>query len=106
MKSRLAVMMALAIAGSAHGQSVTTGAVHGRVTELGTQEPLPGTIVHVAGASGAMQTAITDTDGTYKVTELVPGEYTVTFDFNGIVIARKDVRISANETTPVFQTIG
>ena len=61
-------------------QSITTGAIHGRVIDAVTEAPLPGVTVWAASPSLIEpQTAITDEDGVYKITELLPGDYTVTF---------------------------
>ena len=69
----------LGVASAAHAQSVTTGAIQGRVTDKATEEPLAGVTVWAIGPTGEPQTAITDEDGTYKITELPPGDVLVTF---------------------------
>ena len=52
----------------AHAQSTTTGAVQGRVTDADSGEPLGGVTVTIG-----TQIAITDTDGSFKITGLDPG---------------------------------
>ena len=89
---------------TAHAQSTTTGAIQGRVTDTKTGESLAGvTIVATSGASS--QTAITEDDGTYKITGLPPGDYLVTFFFGDTTIERKGVNVGVQKTTPLFQKI-
>jgi hypothetical protein len=109
MHSRTGWIIAAAIAGStsssAYAQSITTGAVQGRVTDTATAEPLAGVTVVAVGASPEPQSALTDEDGTYKITELLPGEYTVSFYVGDLTVTRSNVRVGANNVTPVFQKI-
>jgi len=90
-----------------HAQSPTTGAISGRVTDAATKEALPAVSVTVENEGGGEpQTAFTDGDGTYKVTELLPGLYTVTFeDDTGTVVKRIHIRVGANDVAPVYQAI-
>ena len=85
MHARPTILILAALAGTAYGQSMTTGAIEGRVTDKGTKEPLVGVTVIAAGATPEPQTALTDGDGVYKITDLLPGDYAVTFyiDNNG-----------------------
>src|SRR6476620_3754576 len=85
------------IASSASAQAVTTGAVQGRVLDKATQEPLVGVTVVATGASPEPQSTLTEEDGTYKITELLPGDYIVTFFVGDITIARPGVHVSAND---------
>ena len=105
MATRATTCCILLLVGSARAQSVTTGAIEGRVTDTRTGEALAGTTVWVTGASGELQTALTDGDGVYKITELRPGAYTVTFYAGTVTVTRKQVRVAANDVTPVFQKI-
>ncbi len=109
MHSRTGWIVAAVIAsawGSASAQSVTTGAVQGRVLDKATKEPLAGVTVVAIGASPEPQSALTEEDGTYKITELLPGDYVVTFYVGDITIARPGVRVRANDVVSVHQTIG
>ncbi|MDX2090502.1 MAG: TonB-dependent receptor [Kofleriaceae bacterium] len=105
MESRLAIILVLGVTTTAAAQSVTTGAISGRVTDKATGEPLVGASVWVTGSNGEPQTAFTEADGTYKVTELLPGVYTVTFYVDAFTVTRKNIRVSANDVTPVYQAI-
>jgi hypothetical protein len=90
----------------AAAQSPTTGAIQGRVVEKQSKEAAPGIIITVEGPSLiAAQTAFTDEDGRYKITELPPGEYVVTFSGEEATVVRTGVRVNANQTTSVFQAM-
>jgi outer membrane receptor protein involved in Fe transport len=89
-------------AGVAHAQG-TTGAVQGVVTDADTGEPIYGVTV-VVTAGGVSQTAVTEEDGSYKVTNLVPGEALVTFFLGESTLTRK-ARVGPGRTTQVFQKI-
>ena len=88
-------------------QSPTTGAIQGRVTDAKSKEPLPGVTVWVQHPSmGEPQTTITEVDGTYKVSDLLPGVYTVTFfGSEGAKATQKNIRVGANDVVPVFQAL-
>ena len=61
----------------------TTGSMTGRVTDT-TGGGLPGVTVEVRSpALQGARTAVTTTDGTYRVSLLPPGEYTATFVLQG-----------------------
>ena len=98
-------VIALAATRPVAAQSVTSGAIEGRVTDAETGEPLPGVTVWAVGPRTDPQTAITDGDGAYKITELVPGLYTVTFYVDTRQLNRPGVRVGANDVVPVFQKV-
>jgi len=83
---------------TASAQSITTGAVQGRVTDKETGEALAGVTVTIAS-----QVAITDENGAYKITELIPGLYDIEFTFDTTTAVRRGVNVSANSVTSVFQ---
>ncbi len=98
-------MILIALASTAHAQSVTTGAIEGRITDKISKEPLPGVTVIASGATPEPQTAITDGDGVYKITELLPGEYQVVFYIEKLSVSRKGIRVGANDQVTVNQAI-
>ena len=103
---RLAFVVLLFLATRAAAQSPTTGAIQGRITESASKEAAPGVFVVVAGPKLLEpQTAITDEDGRYKISELPPGEYTVTFQAEATELVRTGIVVSANATTSLFQAI-
>ncbi|NVB78267.1 MAG: hypothetical protein HOV81_07730, partial [Kofleriaceae bacterium] len=95
---RLALFASLALCATAHAQSITTGAIAGRITDAESDEALPGVTVTVGG-----QFAVTDGDGNYKITELVPGTYDVDISFETTHIVRAGVIVGASTVTPIFQ---
>ncbi len=86
--------------GSALAQG-STGAVQGVVVDADSGDPIYGVTV-VVTANGVSQTAITEEDGSYKVTGLAPGEVLVTFFLGNNTITRK-VRVGPGKTVPVYQ---
>jgi outer membrane receptor protein involved in Fe transport len=80
----------------ARAQSITTGAVQGRVTDAETGEPLPGVTVTIGS-----QVTITDEDGSYKITELIPGMYTVELAYDTTTAVRRGIVVGANNLTTV-----
>ena len=51
------------------------------------------------------QTAITDENGQYKVAQLPPGDYLVTFYYADITVERSGIHVGVEKTTPVFQKL-
>jgi hypothetical protein len=87
-------------------QGATTGAIQGVVVDKKTSEPMAGvTVVVISTAMAQSQTAITDEKGTYKVNDLPPGEYKVTFYFADLAVEQNNVRVGINKVTPVYQKI-
>jgi outer membrane receptor protein involved in Fe transport len=92
--------------GAALAQSGTTGAIQGGVTDGATGEKLAGvTVIVTSPAISQTQTAITDENGTYSVTELPPGDYLVTFYYADITVERSGIHVGIGKTTPVYQKL-
>jgi hypothetical protein len=91
---------------TAAAQSTTTGAIQGQVADSKTNEKLVGVTVTVTSTSmqGA-QTAITDENGSYKITNLPPGDYLVTFYYLALTVEHSNIAVGVNKVTPVFQKI-
>jgi hypothetical protein len=90
----------------AHAQSTTTGAVQGTVKEESNGESLVGvTIVASSSALQGTQTAITDENGFYRITNLPPGDYIITFYYADLEVRRSGVKVGVQKTTPVFQKL-
>src|SRR5690348_13694963 len=97
------VGIGLGAARTARGQSATHGAVNGVVTDKASGEALAGvTVVATSTALQGTQSAITEGNGTYKITNLPPGTYVVTFYYADVTVKRTDIIVNANKTTPVF----
>jgi len=91
---------------TARAQSTTTGAIQGVVVDEKTGEALPGVTVIVTSPSIAQtQTAITDEKGVYKVTDLPPGDYLVTFYYADITLERSGIYVGVNKVVSVSQKL-
>jgi Carboxypeptidase regulatory-like domain/TonB dependent receptor len=93
MRSAIVVLILL-LTRLAYTQSITTGSIAGTVTDANTSEALPGISVTAGG-----QTAITEIDGTYRLTELPPGTYVVAFELDTTRLVRKGVVVNVDGTT-------
>ena len=90
----------------ARAQSSTTGGVQGVVTDKKSGEKLAGVTVVVKSAStGGTQSALTDDNGFYKVGDLAPGDYSVTFFYADITVTQNGVNVGINKVTPVYQQL-
>ena len=70
--------------------SSTTGAIIGTVSD-NTKAVIPGVTVTVAGsASMGVRTAVTGPDGEYRIPNLNPGIYTVTFELEGFGTVKRE----------------
>jgi outer membrane receptor protein involved in Fe transport len=91
---------------AARAQSTTSGAIQGVVTDKATGAKLVGVTVTVTSPSlQGDQTTITEEDGSYKISPLPPGEYTVTFYYLAIRLERRGISVGVNRTTPVYQQL-
>jgi hypothetical protein len=84
-------------------QSTTTGAIAGAVKDA-TGAVLPGVTVEAASPAliEKVRTAVTDGEGVYKIADLRPGRYAVTFSLAGFTtVKREGVEIAAGFTAPI-----
>ncbi len=102
-----ATLVALGAAqGSVHAQSATAGAVQGVVTDAATGQVMTGvTAVATSPVLQGTQSALSDGNGFYKITNLPPGVYVVAFYYASVTVKRTDITVNANRTTPVFVKI-
>ena len=80
-----------------------TGAIAGTVRDA-SGAVLPGVTVEAASPAliEKVRTAITDGSGQYKIIQLPPGVYTVTFTLPGFsVVKREGVELTADFTAPI-----
>jgi outer membrane receptor protein involved in Fe transport len=91
---------------TARAQSSTNGAIQGVVADAKSGEKLPGvTVIVTSPALAQTQTAITDENGFYKITELPPGDYLVTFYYADITLERSGIHVGVNKTVSVSQKL-
>jgi len=90
----------------ADAQGATTGAIQGTVTDQKDGSALAGvTVIATSPALAQTQTAITDEKGTYKINDLPPGDYLVTFYYADITVEHSNIHVGIGKATPVFQKI-
>jgi outer membrane receptor protein involved in Fe transport len=94
------VTASITAAAPVRAQSLTTGAIQGVVIDAESEEPLPGVTVMVGS-----QLAITDRDGAYKITELVPGRHDVVIELDTTRVTRSGVVVSAGAVTTLVQKL-
>ncbi|MDO8543194.1 MAG: TonB-dependent receptor [Opitutaceae bacterium] len=85
---------------SVQGQSPETGAVTGSVSNAATRSFLVGAAVSLAGTTHA---TLTDRDGTFAITGVPPGSYTLEVSYTGLdrYTQPVDVRPGRNVVAPV-----
>jgi hypothetical protein len=97
------VLLVAAAASSGWAQTSTNGAIAGVVRDT-TGAVLPGVTVEVASPAliEKVRTAVTDGGGNYKITDLRPGTYTVTFSLTGFgSVRREGLELATGFTVPV-----
>src|SRR4029077_7686926 len=88
---------------AARGQSGSNGAIAG-IAKDATGAILPGVTVEASSPAliEKVRTVVTDEQGNYKITELRPGVYSVTFSLAGFgAYKRENVELNAGVTAPV-----
>ena len=86
----------------AFAQSSTSGAISGTAKETSTGEGLIGvTVVATSPALQGSQSAITEGGGSYRLTNLPVGIYTIKFYYAESTVTRAEISISINKVTPV-----
>ncbi|MEQ1761043.1 MAG: carboxypeptidase-like regulatory domain-containing protein, partial [Vicinamibacterales bacterium] len=89
---RVLVLMAMVlIPGLASAQSTTSGTIAGTVKDT-TGAVLPGVTIEASSPALIEKTraAVTDEQGNYKIVELRPGTYSVTFTLPGFSTVRRE----------------
>src|SRR4051812_25190971 len=97
--ARLAIWLLLLTPAAAHAQSTLTGVVKDTSGAL-----LPGVTVEAASPVliEKMRSAVTDSSGSYRIVDLRPGVYTLTFTLTGFSIVKRDiVELPANFTMTI-----
>src|SRR5215813_5767764 len=100
----LAVLASMWLAPStARAQSTTTGAIAGIVRDT-TGAVLPGVTVEAASPAliEKVRSAVTDAQGNYKIVDLRPGTYSVTFTLTGFsTFKREGIELTTGVTANV-----
>src|SRR5262245_6263522 len=88
---RLFIAVVLLAPAVAAAQSATTGAIAG-VAKDTTGAVLPGVTVEASSPAliEKVRTAVTDSNGNYKIVDLRPGTYTVTFTLPGFSTYKRE----------------
>src|SRR6266851_4275212 len=96
MRTRLSLVVAtlgvmLLVPAAARAQSTTTGAVAGVARDT-TGAVLPGVTVEASSPAliEKVRAATTDSQGNYKIVDLRPGTYSVTFTLPGFATVKRD----------------
>src|SRR5678815_31777 len=103
----LSVLVFFASVLSAMAQGGTTGAITGHALDEGGLT-LPGVTVTIASPAmiGGGRTAVTDEQGTYRFTLLVPGSYRVSFSLSGFTSLNiDDVAVGTGATMTINGTL-
>ena len=83
----------------------TTSELTGAVMSEG--KPLPGVTVTVASpALQGTRTSVTGANGGYNFLSLPPGDYTVTFELEGLAPVKKELRLVLAQTTRADAQMG
>ena len=99
----VAVTGFLLLPGSAQAQSASTGSIAGVVRDT-TGAVLPGVTVEAASPAliEKVRSVVTDQEGQYKILELRPGNYTVTFSLTGFSnVKREGIELTTGFTAAV-----
>ena len=92
----LVTLFVLLLTGILHAQT-SAGTLRGRVTDP-TGAVIPQATVAAAGPTGKKTTAVTDSQGTYELKGLSPGNYTVSTAAKGFAVStEQNVAISADQ---------
>ena len=98
--------LAIVIVPAAVFAQQTESRITGRVLD-DSKAAMPGVTVTVTSKStGAVRTAVTGGDGTYTVTNLGPGTYTVAFELSGFASQSRDVVLGVGQVETVDVTLG
>ncbi|HEY4055730.1 MAG TPA: TonB-dependent receptor [Kofleriaceae bacterium] len=98
--------LVMLVSGTALAQNATTGAVRGRVIDAVTKEAIPGATVWVTSNETRVQSdAMTDSDGVYKISELLPGDYTVLVFVEDMTFKHPHVQVRANDSVTLYEKV-
>ncbi|GMK37253.1 hypothetical protein PCCS19_03060 [Paenibacillus sp. CCS19] len=86
--------------------SPEAGSISGIIADAESGEPLAGASIRVVNAEGiTLQTAVSGAEGTYVVTSLAPGGYTVNFLEEGYAAETVGAIVTSGVSTPIHVTL-
>jgi hypothetical protein len=91
---RVALLMLCAVLLNAALAAAQNASVAGTVRDE-TGGALPGVTIELRSSSGAVQTAVTDTQGAFHVDGVVPGRHQIAFSLINFATTRRDVDVTA-----------
>src|SRR5262245_59148471 len=103
-RSSILVLALLATASLATAQTLAQATVTGTVRE-GSGAPLPGVTVTATRTGGAPAVAVTEANGEFRLTGLVPGAYVLDAQLEGFQKVSKEVKLTANQILQIAFTI-
>lgn len=105
-QAAVALLFVLALVAQAIAQAVTTGGIAGRALDEGGLA-LPGATITITSPTMiGSRSAVTDAQGTYRFTLLVPGTYRVSFSMSGFsTLNIDDVDVGAGNTMTINGTL-
>ena len=99
------LVLAIVASGVAFAQGTQTGSARGTV-KLDDGSTVPGVLVTASSAALLGQrTTTTSESGQWIIRNLSPGEYTLTFELEGMATAQSTVTISLGQETPINVTM-
>ena len=114
----VAMIFALATSGSLKAQSIISGDISGTVTDPSGASVPGATVTVTSKATGSTQTTTTNSDGSYRVPLLKPGDYVVVVSASGFektslsinvalgVISQGDIKLTLGSASQTVEVTG
>lgn len=96
------IALTVALTGRVAGQSDCTGQLAGRIVSNDTRSLLPGATILVRETGKG---AVADSAGSYRLTDLCPGTYTLDYRYIGYTTQTRRVRVPADSLVPLTTLI-
>src|ERR1700733_4197575 len=114
----VAMIFALATSGSLKAQSIISGDISGTVTDPSGASVPGATVTVTSKATGSTQTTTTNSDGSYRIPLLKPGDYVVVVSASGFektslsinvalgVISQGDIKLTLGSASQTVEVTG
>jgi uncharacterized protein YfaS (alpha-2-macroglobulin family) len=102
------VILGMLLVSGCTGTSSTGGTIFGKVTQMGSEKPMPGAEVTVYSAEGVKLTTTSDASGDYSISNIPPGSYKVRAYLQGYHLneTMEEIKIVGKEKKKVdFQLV-